>query len=180
MLRKSLIATGILLAGLALGAVKCSEDNDSKQSQQAQQQVTQNAFSAVPPYIPSKFSGREDINWSIQETEGRHTWYVYALAMDGRPIFYIVSDMRPRNKCVSITAPDRVQYRHGHANVRKAPSMLGTYGGGACDTYYVREAATKAYIQLSGRTFTLLASKAPLPIETDRLRPVDEKKTVDE
>ena len=48
--------------------------------------------------------------------------------------------------------------------------MLGTWSGGGCDTQYLRDAVTKGYIQLSGRTFTLLASKVPLSIETDRLR----------
>ena len=169
--RKYLVATAVVLAGLSVGAAKCGGGSDLSEAKQKQQTVMQKATAAVPAYVPSKFSGREDINWSIKETEGRHTWYVYALAMDGKPLFYVVSDMKPRNKCISITAPDRVYSNNAGTVKLSAPSMLGTYFGGAgnCQTYYLRDAQTGSYIELNGGAFTLIATKAPLSIETDRL-----------
>jgi len=150
----------------------CEEEADLAKSRATQQSLMERANAAVPAYEPTQFAGREDINWSLRETEGRHTWFVYALAMDGTPLFYVVSDMKPRNKCISITAPDRVI---GGAKSRvavSAPALTGTYFGGAnCQTFYMRDAQTQSYIELSGSTFTIIASKAPLPIETDQLRP---------
>ena len=160
--------------GFRVGA--CTEVNDSQRSKVAQQQATTRGFAAVPPYIPSQYPAREDINWYLQETEQREVWYIYALAMDGKPLFYVVSDMKPRNICISITAPDRrVSVHHGAATL-SAPALDGVYYGGAgCDAYYMRDASTGGFIELAGRTFTLVSSKAPLFLETDIERLVPEE-----
>ena len=164
-----IIAVALLIAAFAA----CSEPDDSAQSRAAQSESSLRAFSAVPPYIPNQYTAREDINWYLQETEGRHTWYIYALSMTGEPLFYVVSDMKPRNICVSITAPDRV-HTGGTNVVRSAPALDGVYYGGAgCNAYYMRDAATGGFIELAGDTFTLVSSKTPLFLETDirRLEP---------
>ena len=163
----------IALTLLALAVVACeTRPNDSTISRQAQQEASGRAFTAIPPYIPVEYTAREDINWYLQETEGRHTWYVYALSFTGEPLFYIVSDMKPRNICVSITAPDRVDTLNNV--VRSAPALDGVYYGGAgCNAYYMRDAATGGFIELAGDTFSLVSSKTPLFLETDirRLEP---------
>ena len=169
---------GVLAAALAIAAgallAACAEErpDDSELSEAAQTSATERGFDAVPPYIPQEYSVREDINWYLRETEGRHTWYVYALAFTGEPLFYIVSDMKPRNICVSLTAPDRMD-RLGASTtvVRQAPALDGVYySGGSCNAYYVRDVATGSFIELAGDTYTLISSKLPLFIETDRLR----------
>lgn len=163
----------IALALLALAVAACEvAPNDSTISREAQQEASGRAFTAIPPYIPVEYTAREDINWYLQETEGRHTWYVYALSFTGEPLFYIVSDMKPRNICVSITAPDRVDTLNNV--VRSAPALDGVYYGGAgCNAYYMRDAATGGFIELAGDTFSLVSSKTPLFLETDirRLEP---------
>ena len=54
------------------------------------------------------------------------------------------------------------------AVVRSSIALDGVYYGAAgCDAYYMRDANTGGYIELAGRTFTLVASKAPLFLETD-------------
>ena len=163
----------IALALLALAVAACEvTPNDSTISREAQQEASGRAFTAIPPYIPTEYTAREDINWYLQETEGRHTWYVYALSFTGEPLFYIVSDMKPRNICVSITAPDRVDTLNNV--VRSAPALDGVYYGGAgCNAYYMRDAATGGFIELAGDTFSLVSSKTPLFLETDirRLEP---------
>ena len=167
---KLLLPTLAVLALLATSLAACGPD-DSRLSREAQDASSERAFTAVPPYIPNEYTAREDINWYLQETEGRHTWYIYALSMTGEPLFYIVSDMKPRNICVSITAPDRVSTNGG---VRSAPALDGVYYGGAgCNAYYMRDAATGGFIELAGDTFTLVSSKTPLFLETDirRLEP---------
>ena len=166
-------AFSILVATLAL--VACTvPPSDSQLSRQAQQEASGRAFTAIPPYIPTEYTAREDINWYLQETEGRHTWYVYALSFTGEPLFYIVSDMKPRNICVSITAPDRVGGTSSGNVVRSAPALDGVYyGGAACNAYYMRDATTGGFIELAGDTFSLVSSKTPLFLETDirRLEP---------
>ncbi len=168
------IIAAVLLI-IAFAACKDQPPDDSEQSRTAQDESSLRAFSAVPPYIPNEYTAREDINWYLQETEGRYTWYVYALSMTGEPLFYIVSDMKPRNICVSITAPDRVErFTGGNRAVRSAPALDGVYYGGAgCNAYYMRDAATGGFIELAGDTFTLVSSKTPLFLETDirRLEP---------
>lgn len=166
---KLLLPALAVIALLATSLAACGPD-DSRLSREAQDASSERAFTAVPPYIPNEYTAREDINWYLQETEGRHTWYVYALSMTGEPLFYIVSDMKPRNICVSITAPDRVST----GAVRSAPALDGVYYGGAgCNAYYMRDAATGGFIELAGDTFTLVSSKTPLFLETDirRLEP---------
>ncbi len=167
-----LIAIAALLLGLA--ACQPTTPSDTQLSRQAQQEASGRAFTAIPPYIPTEYTAREDINWYLQETEGRHTWYVYALSFTGEPLFYIVSDMKPRNICVSITAPDRVDVGSSSRVVRSAPALDGVYYGGAgCNAYYMRDAATGGFIELAGDTFSLVSSKTPLFLETDirRLEP---------
>ena len=102
----------VAVMALCLMFAACTESNDSQRSKVAQEQATTRGFNAVPPYIPSQYPAREDINWYLQETEQREVWYIYALAMDGKPLFYVVSDMKPRNICISITAPDRRVCEH--------------------------------------------------------------------
>ncbi len=169
-------AIGILAALLGILALAGCQTTptDSQQSRAAQQESSSRAFTAVPPYIPNEYTAREDINWYLRETEGQHTWYVYALSFTGEPLFYIVSDMKPRNICVSITAPDRVDYSGTTDVVRSAPALDGVYYGGAgCNAYYMRDATTGGFIELAGDTFSLVSSKTPLFIETDiqRLEP---------
>ena len=168
------IIAAALLGLLALAACQPTTPSDTQLSRQAQQEASGRAFTAIPPYIPTEYTAREDINWYLQETEGRHTWYVYALSFTGEPLFYIVSDMKPRNICVSITAPDRIDAGSSSRVVRSAPALDGVYyGGAACNAYYMRDAATGGFIELAGDTFSLVSSKTPLFLETDikRLEP---------
>ena len=160
----------LLLTMLTLVAmlVACGEPSTQRQSRNIQRDIGQQAFAAVPPYHPSSYAAREDINWYLQETEQPgQTWYVYAINFSGEPMFYIVSDMKPRNICVSITAPDEVA---SGGSIRSAIALDGVYYGGArCDAYYVRDSATGGFIELAGSTFSLITSKVPLALETDRL-----------
>ena len=88
----------LLLTMLTLVAmlVACGEPSTQRQSRNIQRDIGQQAFAAVPPYHPSSYAAREDINWYLQETEQPgQTWYVYAINFSGEPMFYIVSDMKP-------------------------------------------------------------------------------------
>lgn len=166
-MRVLLIALAGLVALTLMGA-NCRAQGDLEVAREVQQDVMKRAIAAVPPYHPQAFPAREDINWYLRETESRDTWYVYALNRDGQPIFYVVSDMKPRNICIHITAPER--RIRGYEVTVTAPALDGVYYGGAgCDAYYLRDAATGNFIELAGQTFTLLASKTPLSIETDPL-----------
>ena len=173
-MRKILLALSLLAAMLfTFAGCDDGQTTDSQKSAAVQQAVSQSAFDAVPPHQPREFPARHAINRYLQETESTsEPWYVYALAMTGEPLFYIVSETKPLNICVSITTPDRIYGNsQGGWVVRSAPALDGVYYGGAgCDAYYMFDSVTGGYIELSGRTFTLISSRHPLFLETDLRR----------
>lgn len=155
---------------LVFAAAACeTTQNDVAESKAVQSHVMDAAIAAAPAYTPTNFPARHDINRYLQETEETTEWYTYALNFDGQPIFYVVSDNKPRNICVSITAPDRVLHKSSHGIVTgSAPALDGVYYGGAnCDAYYLWDAATGNFIEIAGSTYTLISTKAPLTLETD-------------
>ena len=159
----------LIMAALVFVAAGCEDKtNDLRELGEVQQDVMGDALDAVPAYRPSDFPARHDINRYLQETEDRSSeWYTYALNKDGEPIFYVVSDGKPRNICVSISSPDRLY----HGAVVSAPALDGVYYGGAnCDAYYFWDATTGNFIEIAGQTFTLISTKVPLALETDPKR----------
>lgn len=159
----------LAMVALILVAAGCEDpNNDLRESREVQQDVMDDAIDAVPAYRPTGFPARLDINRYLQETEdGSSEWYTYALNKDGEPIFYVVSDGKPRNICVSISSPDRLH----EGVVVSAPALDGVYYGGAnCDAYYFWDATTGNYIEIAGQTFTLISTKVPLALETDPKR----------
>ena len=158
------VLLGMLAIMLVAVGFGCSS-SDLQKSRQIQQSVLSNAFDSVPPYQPNDFAARKAINWYLEETESFETWYVYAVNRDGTPMFYVVSDFKPQNICVSITSPDRAI---GQGGSMSAPALDGVYYGGAgCYAYYMRDANTGGFIELAGQTYTLISSKTPLFLETD-------------
>ena len=159
----------LLASGCEVGS-KSAEELGSE----AQTEMLERAFDVVPPYQPTAFPGRDAINRSLRAGE-QGPWHVYALAFDGTPLFYIVSEFRPYNKCHSITSPERLQRfsKQGLGSVdaiAKAPALDGIYySSGGCHTYVVEDVTTGSIIDLSGSTFTIVASLRPLNIETDPL-----------
>ena len=140
----------------------------SSHTRQFQSDVMERANAAEPPYSPNRFVTREAINRSLKANE-TSPWFVYALTFTGEPLFYVVSSYRPQNRCHSITNPD-IYY---HGTVRKAPAIDGVfYSDGGCQSWHVEDVLTGGLIELSGSAFTFVASEYPLPIETDRLIPV--------
>ena len=166
----SAASTILLLLVMCFALMACSDVPPSTQrvSEQTQEEVVRSAMAAVPAYRIQEYTAREDVNVYLQETEGRNTWYVYALNFNGDALFYIVSDIKPRNICVSLTAPDRKVHGTNGNIVMTAPALDGVYySGNSCDAYYMRDKTTKNFIELAGSTFTLVTSKAPLPIYAD-------------
>ena len=172
-MRKLKIGLVALVAAIAVAitAVACETAPGGKKSHEVQGTVLERAQLAVPAYEPQEFSIREDVNRYLQETEGRHTWYTYALNYLGEPLFYIVSDMRPTNICANITSSDTIIYRNGAYAVATAPSLNGIWRkSGACDSFFMFDATTGQYIEISGTAFTLISSKQPMFLETDLRR----------
>ena len=174
-----LIATIVAIVMLAAVAASCGDGQTTTTAEQkgteAQTAVLETAVAAVPPYQPTLFPGRDAINKSLRAGE-QGPWYVYALDPQGDPIFYVVSDFRPYNKCHSITSPDRLVHHHDHSDydhfLGQAPALDGIYySSGGCHTYVVEDVNSGAMIDLSGSQFTIVASLFPLAIETDPLIP---------
>ena len=156
---------------LAITAVACDIKSDTERSAEVQKDVQARANEAVPAYQVQDFTIREDINWHLKETEGRHEWYVYALNFTGEPIFYVVSDVRPTSGCVNLTAVEQRVSGSAGAVALTAPSLNGVYRkSGACSTFFMRDVTTGNLIEISGTTFTIIASKQPLFLETDLMR----------
>ena len=148
--------------------------SDTTISNEVQQEVMERANTGVPAYQPNRYPARDTINRYLWETESAGEWYTYALNMMGEPLFYIVSEYKPMNICVSLTAPDRISGTSTARRVISAPALDGVYYGGAeCNAYYMFDVATGGMIELAGNTFTLVSSRVPLFIETDirRLSP---------
>lgn len=167
----AVLATVILAAAFVACDFGTAEERNLRNAERSQNNVEERAVAAVPPYIPNAFPARETINRYLQETETGTEWYTYALNMLGEPIFYVLSDSKPQNICVSITPPDR---RVQGPVVLSAPALDGVYYGGAgCNAYYTFDATTGGMIELAGSTFTLVSSKFPLYLDTDirRLQP---------
>ena len=167
MFKRVLIMVSVLLVAVAM--IGCDmETNDERLSREFQDQSSTRAFQAVPPYIPNEYPAREDINWYLRATEKADVWYVYVMGDTDVPLYYFVSDTKPRNICISITAPDRIARGDGYRILRSAPALDGVYYGGAgCDAYYMRDAATGGFIELAGRDYKLMYSTVPLELETD-------------
>ena len=159
----------LMLLPLLLLGLGCEVQQDTAgQSRAVQEDVVGRGFAAVPPFEVTQFTAREDVNWYLQETEGRHDWYVYVTAMTGEPMFFVVSRMQPRNICVSLSAPDRVSRSTGGAVVTTAPALDGLYySGGSCDAWYMEDRLTGGFIQISGTGAIIVASKTLLGLETD-------------
>ena len=168
------ICSLLAVAAIALTALACEplEDRnpDLTASTAAQDTVMERAIAAVPPYEPQSYPFREAINWYLEETERTDIWYVYLLSLEGRPIFYIVSDILPLSVCRSITSPQRIVNSRGTTedHVMAAPSLTGTYGSAnECQDYFARDAATGAFIKFAPGAASWIASSVPLTIETD-------------
>ena len=167
-LRLSGVIALAVVCTLVITASSCEQPNDLDTARQVQQEVMGVAVDAVPPYQPTTFPARSDINRYLRETEQPGEWYTYALNWAGEPIFYVVSDGKPRNICVSITAPDRKVTGSNGNVVMSAPALDGVYYGGAnCNSWYLWDASTGNYIDVTGQGFTLVSTKAPLQLETD-------------
>jgi len=166
------IAMAVVVFTLFVVITGCTSASDISVSRQVQQDVMVKANAAVPAYQPNVFPARQSINRYLRETEKDGEWYTYALNMLGEPLFYIISDYKPINICISLTAPDRLA---NHSSVAiSAPALDGVYYGGAgCNAYYMFDANTGGMIELAGDTFTLVSSRVPLFLETDirRLTP---------
>ena len=161
----------ITIALAALVGCDTGPKSDLQISAEKQGTVLERATRSVPAYEPTEFPIRESINWYLEETEKDSIWFVYMLSLEGRAIFYIVSDILPLSVCRSITAPDRIVNPAGRDltdHVISAPSLTGTYGSsGECNDYFVRDATTGAFIKFAPGAASWIASNVPLNIETD-------------
>ena len=150
-MKAKIISLLTVLTVMAALMMSCDpQSNDLQVAERSQGNVMDRAIAQAPAYLPRNFPAREDINWYLRETETRDTWYVYAINRSGTPMFYVVSDMKPRNICISITSPDRRVANSAGAVTLSAPALDGVYYGGAgCDAYYLRDVTTGNFIELA-------------------------------
>ena len=172
---KMLIVLGIVFV-VSCAASSPMPVDDKRVSERTQQNVMDRAITAEPAYVPNRFPARQMINRYLRQTEELGEWYTYALNMEGVPIFYVLSDYKPMNICISITAPDRRVYSSSGSVVMSSPALDGVYYGGAgCSAYYLFDVTTGGMIEIAGGMFTLISSQTPLFLETDivRLQPAE-------
>ena len=162
----------LFLLAITVAVVACEPTNDDAVvSQATQQSVMSRANAAVPAYQPSTFPARETINRYLMEIERPGEWYGYFLNIHGEVIYYMVSDFKPQNICVSLTSPDRLAGQYRDSSVITSPALDGVYYGGAnCNAYYMFDATTGGMIELAGDNYTLITSRVPLFLETDAMR----------
>lgn len=164
---------GVFVVIIAI--VSCATElNDLQISKAVQADVMARANAAVPAYQPNSFPAREAINRYLQEIERPGEWYTYALNMLGEPVFYIVSDFKPVNICISLTAPDRWAANSHGAVALSSPALDAVYYGKAgCDAYYAFDATTGGMIEWGGGNLSYNSSRYPMYLDTDlrRLEP---------
>lgn len=150
----------VVLAVLGVFSLSACEmqDNTASNGQKTETKTVQNNYDRLvqqqPAHTMDYSPTRATKNFWI-DTWGQKgkTSYVYLMNTEGKVIGYYVLDGLPVNYCTSLVVPYQIEdYRnsdgYGNAFTVPAPSVDGTFSsGGACDTFYGKDANTGAYIQ---------------------------------
>lgn len=167
------VAVTILCAG---GLAACGETQDDKQQRRdagARNKTVAQLIHGQPAHAMTYSPTRATINFWI-DTWGHNPGklaYVYLQNAQGDLLGYYVFKGLPVSYCASITRTyDFVPTPRSGSNDRdqqvRAPGVDAAWygGGGSCNTYYGKDAGTKAYIEYTaGLGINVLLYDRPLP-----------------
>lgn len=153
-----------LLATLALAGCKV-EGSARDQNMRAQESLMERATKAVQVPMVSNFLAREAVAKQVRRLDEKgKLFYVYILGQNGQQVGYYVANTRPVSTCALLTPPDEVRTSSVNNVVLSSPSLGGVYGfGGGCNSHFFFDAATDAYVEISGMSF--FVSDQPLSVD---------------
>lgn len=153
-----------LCAALALTGCKI-EASSRDQNMKAQQSLMARATAAVPVPQINNFLAREAVAKQVRRLDEKgKLFYVYILGQNGQQVGYYVSNTRPVSTCALLTPAQEVEHYNGATAVLGTPSLGGVYGfGGGCNSHFFFDAATDAYVEISGLPF--FVADQPLAVD---------------
>lgn len=162
-------ATGVLIAGCS-GNTK--DQNVQQRDADTRNKTVGQLINSQPAETMTYSPTRETINYWIK-TWGKQPGklsYVYLQSSTGDLLGYYVLEGLPVSYCASITRTyDFVDTPKDGSDVRdqqvRAPGVDGVWygGGGSCNTYYGKDASSKAYVEYTaGLGINVLLYDRPL------------------
>lgn len=152
---------------MALSLTACKVEGSSRdQNMKAQQTLMARATAAVPVPQINNFLAREAVAKQVRRLDEKgKLFYVYILGQNGQQVGYYVSNTRPVSTCALLTPAQEVMYySSGATAVVGTPSLGGVYGfGGGCNSHFFFDAATDAYVEISGLPF--FVADQPLAVD---------------
>lgn len=168
-----LIRTLLITLCAALALTGCKVEADSReQNMRAQQSLMSRATAAVPVPQINNFLAREAVAKQVRRLDEKgKLFYVYILGQNGQQVGYYVSNTRPVSTCALLTPSQEFVISGGghHSAVLGTPSLGGVYGfGGGCNSHFFFDAATDAYVEISGLPF--FVADQPLSVDADPIK----------
>lgn len=153
-----------LCAAVALTGCKVEADSRT-QNMQAQQALMSRATAAVPVPQINNFLAREAVAKQVKRLDEKgKLFYVYILGQNGQQVGYYVANTRPVSTCALLTPNQEVRQNSYGTAVLGTPSLGGVYGfGGGCNSHFFFDAATDAYLEISGLPF--FVADQPLAVD---------------
>lgn len=167
--------TVALTIALALAAVAgCKDESARAKNVQAQRSVMDRATASSPVPQLNNFLAREAVVKQVKRLdEAGKIFYVYIIGDNGQQLGYYVSSTRPMATCTLLTPPQEMtQSGNGNWAPVTAPGLGGTYStASGCNSVFFFDAATDAYIEVSG--MNLFIADQPLSVESEPIRIVN-------
>lgn len=166
-----LITSLLLIVAMALSLTACKVESSSRdQNMRAQQSLMAQATAAVPVPRVSNFLAREAVAKQVRRLDEKgKLFYVYILGQNGQQVGYYVSNTRPVSTCALLTPAQEIDRSQYGTAVLGTPSLGGVYGfGGGCNSHFFFDAATDAYVEISGLAF--FVADQPLSVDAEPIK----------
>ena len=171
------LLAGLTVIGACLGNTGCEPqagESARERGTKVQTSLMERATTAVPVPQVNNFLYREAVAKQVKRMdEAGKLFYVYIFGNNGQQMGYYVSNTRPVPTCSLLTPPDDIwKDYNGNGGLTSqritAPGLGGTYSPGPCSSVFFFDAATDAYIEISGLNF--FVSDQPLSVKADPIR----------
>ena len=177
------ILGALALCGAMMGNTGCEQQKHTSSARELgskqQASIMDRATASVPVPQVNNFLSREAVAKQVRRLDEKgKLFYVYLFGNNGQEMGYYVSNTRPVPTCSLLTPPDEVwQNYNGNGGLTSqrmtAPGLGGTYSPGPCSSVFFFDAATDAYIEVSGLNY--FVSDQPLSVASKPIRVVSEK-----
>lgn len=164
------IAASAAVAGLAFGAVSCTDESDkSRDQEQSAKQKSYDRLVSQQPAVQMNYSPTRDSinNWIRTWGKKGKLSYVYIQNAKGEYGYFIMKGL-PVPRCKMLTPTEKADWNsNGGGLLIPQPGMDGTYSSGStCNAYYGFDATTGAYMEFTvgmNQSFFLFDKPMTLP-----------------